>query len=183
LKTGIVLSTTWSSKLTDYMYIGLTVTGPTDEVTRFREAVRGYNETGEEIIIDFNRLIPIPQEVAGPFTPQIQTDDHQVNYSPSWCERNWGASSNALYTEILEDKDGMFSVQFDTPWDFPYPILEKIVSSFPKLVFEGSAFENVDHFYMTFEGRNGEFSWQEGDYAEAFGTDEDAEPDVVEARL
>jgi len=56
------------------MYIGLTVTGPTDEVTRFREAVRGRNETGEEIIIDFNRLIPIPQEIADPFTPQRQTD-------------------------------------------------------------------------------------------------------------
>ncbi len=166
--------------MTDYMYIGITVTGPTDEVTRFREAVRGRNETGEEIIIDFNRLIPIPQEVMDPFTPQIQTDDHQVSYSPSWVERNWGASSNALYTEILDDKDGMFSVQFDTPWDFPYPILEKIVSSFPKLVFEGSAFENVDHFYMTFEGRNGEFSWQEGDYAEAFGVDEDDEPAALE---
>ena len=86
------------------MYIGLTVTGPTDEVTRFREAVRGRNETDEEIIIDFNRVIPIPQEITDPFTPQIQTDEHHVNYSTSWVERNWGASSNALYTEILDDK-------------------------------------------------------------------------------
>jgi hypothetical protein len=39
--------------LTDYMYIGLTVTDPTDEVTRFREPVRGLNETGEEITVDF----------------------------------------------------------------------------------------------------------------------------------
>jgi hypothetical protein len=167
--------------LTDYMYIDLTVTGPTGEVTRFREAIRGQNETGEEIIIDFNRLIPIPQEVTDPFTPQVLTDDQQVSYSPSWVERNWGASSNALYTEILDDKDGIFSVRFDTPWDFPYPILEKIVSSFPRLVFEGSAFENVDHLYMTFVGRNGEFTWQEGDYAEAFGNDEDAEPSAVES--
>jgi Ferredoxin-like domain in Api92-like protein len=162
------------------MYIGLTVTGPTDEVTRFREAVRGRNETDEEIIIDFNRVIPIPQEITDPFTPQIQTDEHHVNYSTSWVERNWGASSNALYTEILDDKDGLFSVQFDTPWDFPYPIIEKMVSSFPNLVFEGSAFDNVGHFYMTFEGRNGEFSWQEGDYAEAFGLDEDDEPAALE---
>jgi hypothetical protein len=163
-----------------YMYIGLTVTGPTDEVTRFREAFRGRNEIGEEIIIDFSRLIPIPKEVMDPFTPQIQTDDPQASYSPSWVERNWGASSNALYTEILDGKDGMFWVQFDTPWDFPYPIIEKMVSSFPNLVFEGSAFDNVDHFYMTFGGRNGEFSWQEGDYAEAFGVDEDDEPAALE---
>ena len=73
----------------------------------------------------------------------------------------------------------MFSVQFDTPWDFPYPIIEKMASSFSNLVFEGSAF-NDEQFYMTFEGRNGEFSWQEGDYAEAFGVDEDDEPAALE---
>ena len=33
---------------------------------------------------------------------------------------------------------------------------------------------------MTFEGRNVEFSWQEGDYAEAFGVDEDDEPAALE---
>ena len=53
-----------------------------------------------------------------------------------------------------------------------------MVASFPELVFEGSAFENVEEFYMTFEGRNGQFTWQEGDYREAFGeVDEDEHDD------
>jgi hypothetical protein len=166
-------------QMTDYMYIGLTVIGPTAEITLFKEAVRGQEENGNEITIDFNRLIPIPKVITDPFTPQVRIDDHHVSYSPSWCERNWGASSNALFTEILDDAGGIFWVQFDTPWDFPYPIIEKMVSSFPNLVFEGSAF-NDEEFYMTFEGRNGEFTWQEGDYAEAFGIDEDDEPATLE---
>jgi hypothetical protein len=108
-----------------------------------------------------------------PFTPQIQTDDHQVSYSPCWCERNWGGSSNALSTEVLEDSAGTLSVQFDTVGDFLDAVIERMVADFPGLAFEGSAFENVEEFYMTFEGRNGQFTWQEGDYREAFGEDED----------
>jgi hypothetical protein len=164
--------------MTDYMYIGLTVTGCTEEMTRFREAVRGRDENGEEITIDFNRVIPIPREVTDPYASQlIQIDDDEFNYSLSWCERNWGASSNARFTEILEDSDRVFCVQFDTAWDFPDFIFEKMVASFPELVFEGSAFENTEQFYMTFEGRNGQFTWQEGNYSEAFGEDDEDEDD------
>jgi hypothetical protein len=166
-------------QMTDFMYIGLTVTGPAEEITRFKEAVRGRDENGQEIIIDFSRLLPIPNEITDPFTPQIRTDGQQVSYSLSWVERNWGASSNAVFTEILDEKDEMLWVQFDTPWDFPYPIIDKMVSSFPNLVFEGSAFNDAQ-FYMTFEGGNGEFTCQEGDYAEAFGVDEDDEPAALE---
>jgi hypothetical protein len=158
------------------MYIGLTVTGATEEIARFREAVRGRGKNGEEIIIDFNRVIPIPQEITDPFTPRIiQIDDHHLNYSPSWCLRNWGASSNALFTEILEDSAGIFWVQFDSA-GFPYPLMEKMVASFPAAVFEGSAFNDAQ-FYMTFEGRNGQFTWQEGDYREAFGEYDDDDDD------
>jgi hypothetical protein len=168
-------------KMTDLMYIGLTVSGPTEEITRFKEAVRGQGKDGGHIIIDFSRLIPIPQGITAPSTPKLRIDDHQVNYSPSWCERNWGASSNALLTEVLEDSAGVFWVQFDAT-DFPDRIFEKMVASFPELVFEGSAFENVEEFYMTFEGRNGQFTWQEGDYRKAFG-EEDYETNDIECDL
>jgi hypothetical protein len=56
--------------MVDAMYIGLTVTGPADEITRFREAVRGRDQHGEELPIDFNRLIPIPSEITNPFMTQ-----------------------------------------------------------------------------------------------------------------
>jgi hypothetical protein len=164
-------------KMSDNMYIGLTVTGSTGEITRFKEEVRGEDQNAREVTIDFGRVILIPEEVTNPFSAQIHIDDHHVTYSPSWCGRNWGASSNALFTEILQDSDGVFGVQFDTVGDFPYPILNKMVASFPELIFEGSAFENDEKFYMTFEGRNGEFTWQEGNYTEAFGEEDDDDDD------
>jgi hypothetical protein len=165
-------------KMTEFMYIGLTVTGLAEKVAEFREAVRGRDENGEETPIDFGRVIPIPREVTDPYASQIiQIEGDQFNYSPSWYERNWGALSNACFIEILEDSDGVYSVQFDTAWDFPDFIFEKMVASFPELVFEGSAFENTEQFYMTFEGRNGQFTWQEGDYNEAFGVEEDDDDD------
>jgi hypothetical protein len=165
-------------KMSDNMYIGLTVTGPTGEISQFREAVRGRGENGDKIILDFNRVIPIPIEVTDPYAFDfIQIDNHQSKYSPSWIERNWGASSNALYTEMLEDSDSVFSVQFDTEGDFPYQVVEKIVTSFPQLFFEGSVFENVGKFYMTYTGRNGEFTCEEGNYTEVFGEEDEDEDD------
>jgi hypothetical protein len=88
-----------------------------------------------------------------------------------------------LSTELLEDSAGTLSVQFDTVGDFPDAVVETMVADFPGLTFEGSAFENAEEFYMTFDGRNGQFTWQEGDYGEAFGEDEDDEfyPPMTEA--
>jgi len=159
------------------MYIGLTVTGPTDEISQFQETVRGRDENGKEVTIDFTRVIPIPEEVRNPFSAQIHIDDHHVTYSPSWCGRNWGAFSNALFAEVLEDSAGTFWVQFDTVGDFPDLVIEKLVELFPQLTFDGSAFENVEKFYMTFEGRNGQFTVQEGNYTEAFGEEDHDEDD------
>ena len=149
--------------MTDYMYISFTVTGTAEEIDRFREGVRGQGNNGEDITIDFARLIPIPEEITDPFTARfVQREDNQLSYYPPWCVQNWGASSNALFTEIREDRDGVIQVQFDTSGGFAYLILAKIVASFPELIFDGSAFENVE-----------EFTWQEGDYREAFGEDAD----------
>ena len=164
--------------MSDNMYIGLTVTGPNEKITRFRETVRGRDQHGEELTIDFKRVIPIPSEITSPYASHfVEIADREFRYSPSWTERNWGASSNALYTGILQDTDGVFWLQFDVEYDFPDKIMEKIVASFPQLVFEGSAFQNDTEFYMSFQGRNDGFTWEEGDYKEAFDEDEDEDDD------
>jgi hypothetical protein len=164
--------------MVDAMYIGLTLTGSVDEITRFREELHGRDQHGEELTIDFNRVIPIPSEITNPYASDfIEIADREFRYSPSWTERNWGASSNALYTEILQDTDGLLWLQFDVEYDFPDKIVEKIVASFPQLVFEGSAFQNDTEFYMSFQDINGEFTWEEGNYREQFGEDEDDDED------
>jgi hypothetical protein len=64
-----------TAKMSDAMYIGLTVTGPANEIARFRESVAGRDENGQEIILDFSSVTPIPRDT-DPFTPKIQIDDH-----------------------------------------------------------------------------------------------------------
>jgi hypothetical protein len=49
--------------MSDCTYIGLTVTGPTAEIARFREAIRGRGEYSDEITIDFSGVVGIPQEI------------------------------------------------------------------------------------------------------------------------
>jgi Ferredoxin-like domain in Api92-like protein len=44
-------------------FANFTVTGPADEMLRFREAIRGSEEEGDETPFDFNRLIPMPCEL------------------------------------------------------------------------------------------------------------------------
>jgi Ferredoxin-like domain in Api92-like protein len=46
----------------NWCYTDFTVSGPTEDITRFREAVRGTKD-GVETPFDFNRLIPMPSEL------------------------------------------------------------------------------------------------------------------------
>ena len=46
----------------NWCYTDFTVSGPTEEVTRFREAVRGSDNSGETPF-DFDRVIPMPSEL------------------------------------------------------------------------------------------------------------------------
>ena len=42
----------------NWCYTNFTVSGPADEITRFREPVRGFDD-GDETPFDFNRVIGI----------------------------------------------------------------------------------------------------------------------------
>ena len=46
----------------NWCYTHFTVSGPIEDITRFREAVRG-TEDDVATLFDFNRLIPTPSEL------------------------------------------------------------------------------------------------------------------------
>jgi hypothetical protein len=88
--------------------------------------------------------------------------------APTWYEwrcRHWGTKWNACYAEVSDNGDGSLHVNFESAWHFPFPIFRKLVAEFPTLVIEGSAEEPNMEIYITFEGRNGEFTWQDDDEA------------------
>jgi hypothetical protein len=90
--------------------------------------------------------------------------------APTWYEwscEQWGTKWNACDAEVTENRDGSLNVHFDTAWTFPFPIFEKMVAEFPMLVFEGSAEEPNMEIFISFEGNNGEFVWEDDEEARA----------------
>ena len=197
----------------NWCYTHFTVSGPIEDITRFREAVRG-TEDDVATLFDFNRLIPTPSELletianaglaydvyygdaepilAYPWVIDlgIETVDQLREHfdaepqrratadawkanvekygAPTWYEwrcEHWGTKWNARDGEVTDIGDGSLRVQFDTAWSFPFPIFETVVSAFPQLLFEGSAYEPGCDFYIKFEGRNGEFACEDDDEA------------------
>ena len=197
----------------NWCYTDFIVFGSAEDITRFREAVRGSDDNGETPV-DFNRVIPMPSELRGTdadfgtaysvyygdaarilATPWVKNlgietveqlreqidadpkhrataDQQKANIekygAPTWYEWNcehWATKWNACDTEVTEYGSGSLHVQFDTAWDFPFPIFEKLVSDFPTLDFEGSAYEPNMDFYIKFEERNGEFARDDDDDA------------------
>jgi hypothetical protein len=75
-------------------------------------------------------------------------DQHKANIAkynaPTWYEcvaQHWGTKWNACYVDVSDNGDGSRHVSFETAWDFPRPVFEKLVADFPTLIFEGSAQE------------------------------------------
>jgi hypothetical protein len=185
------------------------VSGSTEDIARFREAVRGC-DGDKEIPFDFNRLDPMPSELRDtvadfgiaytvyhgdaepileyPWVKRLEiatveqlrehfdvdpknratADEWKANIekygAPTWYEwsyQHWRTKWNGCDSEITDNDVGSLHVQFDTAWTFPFPIFEKLVAAFPALDFEGSAEEPNMEIFITFEGRNGKFSWEE----------------------
>jgi hypothetical protein len=104
-----------------------------------------------------------------------------------WSCQNWGTKWNAHEAEIWDNPDGSLHVAFDTAWSFPLPVMEKLVSEFPMLIFEGSAVEPGCEIYLGFDGRDGKLAVEDiSDEYLAEDNEEDEEDDtsdpaVVEA--
>jgi hypothetical protein len=190
------------------------VSGPAEDIARFREAVRGC-DGDEEIPFDFNRVDRMPSELRdsvadfgtaytvyyGDAEPLLEyawvkwleiatveqlrehfdadpnhratADEWAANIkkygAPTWYEwscKHWGTKWNSCDAEVTVNGDGSLHVKFDTAWSFPFPIFEKLVEDFPSLNFEGSAKEPGMEIFITFEGHNGKFTWEEDQEAE-----------------
>jgi hypothetical protein len=79
-----------------------------------------------------------------------------------WAIANWGTPRNACDPYMFEPEivgdETQIEPGFDTAWGWPLPIMEKIVSMFPELVFTMLADEECGCFYLNAKGVNGEFS-------------------------
>ena len=53
-----------------------------------------------------------------------------------WCNQNWGTKWNAYgYDESRDYSDGN-NIWFQSAWDAPHPVIEKLAAKFPEITFE-----------------------------------------------
>jgi hypothetical protein len=82
--------------MSDPTYIGLTVTGPSDVLKRFKDVVRGDNG-----VLDFAKVIPIPPGI-DPFHVEFRNGGKDADgvttyqYTPSWADKHWGGTMRPI---------------------------------------------------------------------------------------
>lgn len=97
------------------------------DADEFLKKLRG---TGEEDIIDFNAIIPPPDNM---FSGNLGADEREQcarEGIPNWYDwqvENWGTKWNAYDQNCNFDaKYGVLDIKFDTAWSPPVPIIEAL---------------------------------------------------------
>lgn len=106
--------------------------------------------------VDFNTVIPMPDEDSSIFTATRHDYGFGVGYSMDgyspmdWARGNWGTKWNAYDVERPDETH----VQFDTAWSHPVPVLEALSQKFPdtelhvKYADEDTGY-NLGEYWMT----------------------------------
>lgn len=111
----------------------MVVKGDPKRVAQFVEQMKGADENGDEIDLDFEAVIPMPRVLSGRKSP---SDDK----SPTWYDwqvENWGVKWGACDINLNYD-DAIPDVavyNFNTPWGPAISWQERVIEYFPWLSF------------------------------------------------
>ena len=91
-----------------------------------KEGLAGINEEEQEIVFDFNKLIPMPDDI---FRGNLGADEREKYGNKNWydwsCD-NWGTKWPACDAEITAETDTEIHYRFLTAWDAPRPIVDAL---------------------------------------------------------
>jgi hypothetical protein len=169
----------------NWCLIGFTVMGDPAEVDRFKAMMiteRPSESEGKPVpFLDFGGIIPVPPEFEGRTTERYADFGGSVpdeREFEAWAVENWGTKWDAQNLMLRRGEPGRVGFQFDTAWDFPFPVFDALADEFPTLVFRGSAIE--DNKAFAYRGHfNGPDDWDEVD-PETFWGDDDHQDDEEE---
>ena len=105
----------------DWVQNDIIITGEPDQIEKF---VRTVETPEDNLLFDFNQIIPMPSG--------IMTDIGKF----SWCESNWGCTSNAYMAELERLTYQAYYI-FKTAYSAPEPIARKLRSDFPGVEIRG----------------------------------------------
>jgi hypothetical protein len=151
--------------------------GPEIEIKKLIDFVQS-----EDQLFDFNKIVPMPKSLNIEKTFPIKTEDSQirmenfVNYGHedwySWRSENWGTKWNCRQVDDnnpmeWDSKKGVYQICFDTAWNTPLPIFNKIQQLFPLVkiyVMWRDECWNENKYYMGFgfkEDDQGIIDWDD----------------------
>mgnify|MGYP003291331784 CR=1 FL=1 len=78
---------------------------------------------GEESCIDFNKIVPMPENIFRGNLGQKERELYGKNNWYDWSCFNWGTKWNA-YSDSLDKEEN--TITFDTAWSCPLPVLDKL---------------------------------------------------------
>jgi hypothetical protein len=102
---------------------------------QFIKLVQGITNNSEQLF-DFNRVIPVPQELLDSSAPNTTNKQEMLNkygYSDwyDFCCAEWGTKWNACDVELHLHSPTSLSISFNTAWSPPTPVIEAIAKKYP----------------------------------------------------
>lgn len=88
------------------------------------QAIKTYL-AGEERVLDFNSIIPQPNGIQDPNPDYLSDAEYE------WCKKHWGTKWNAYDVKLRSEGDWKLSINFETAWSWPEPIIAKIMADWP----------------------------------------------------
>jgi len=110
----------------NHIYQKLRIDNWNDEkaLTNLKQQI--FNEKGE---LDFNKIIPQPENIfngsLGEKEKQMCIEEGRPNWY-DWNLENWNTKWGAYSFELNEDDENTLSFDFQTAWNVPTPIMNKI---------------------------------------------------------
>jgi len=117
----------------NYCYNSLTITTKTPK--QFAKLIQGITNDSEQPF-DFNRIIPMPQELLDSPSPNnVNPNELIQKYGfPSWYEwrcAKWGTKWNASDVVMNLETPTEVHISFSTAWSPPIPVIETLAKKYP----------------------------------------------------
>ena len=107
----------------------ITFTGNPNEIHDLMERIKGVNEYGWEISIDFEKIIPRPENV---YRGDLGMEEEKLYPGDKnwygWSIDHWGTKWNAY-----EHNECLDHLEFETAWAAPHPVIKKLSEMYPNL--------------------------------------------------
>jgi len=107
--------------------------GGKDAISKLVDDTNLNAKRNDLFVFDFNGIVKLPEELeifeASYETKKVSEGFMQKYGAQDWYEwsvKNWGTKWNSDNVKIIDIHENHIALKFDTAWDPPYPIYEKL---------------------------------------------------------